>query len=59
MTALSNRERSLVKAYGKGRTAAELDRLRSENPYQPSNADHYAAWLCGYDEDNPVYRTAA
>jgi hypothetical protein len=51
---LSNLDRKLLKAFGRGRHASEMEMLRSENPHHPSGAP-YAAWDCGWCDAEELY----
>lgn len=55
---ITNRERKILRAFGQGRAASEQWRLRSENPYSPSNADLYDSWNAGWGEDEVAYTVA-
>lgn len=54
---ISNRERALLKAFGRGRDASEREKLRCENPHMPPG-ELYAAWDCGWCDAEEVYVVA-
>lgn len=51
---------ALVRAFERGQSAERNDRLRSENPYRPSEPQ-WGAWNDGFDYEEIRYsvRTAA
>ncbi len=51
----SKLEKGINIAIAKGRSAEKNDRLRSENPYMPSQVELYEAWNFGYDDEDQVY----
>lgn len=51
---LSNRDQRLLKAFGRGKHAAEDYQPRSVNPHDPSSYP-YAAWDAGWCEGEEVY----
>lgn len=48
-------EVSIDIAIARGRSAEKNDKLRSENPYMPSQTELYEAWNFGYDDEDQVY----
>lgn len=55
---LSNRDRSPLKAFGRGKMASDNWEPRSVNPHEPSGAP-YAAWDAGWCEGEDVYSLPA
>lgn len=55
---MSNRDRALAKAFGKGRAAQHEWLPRSVNPHMPSG-DLYAAWDAGWLDADEAYVIAA